>query len=480
MSAIDTLICCIYLSFIIWLGFFSKTKVHSMVDFLVAGRKISPYLGVASLGGTELGLITIMYNAQKGFATGLSALHMAAIAGVVTFIIGRSGFIIVPLRRLKVLTIPEFYEITFDRSTRVLGAIILVLAGILNMGLFLKVAAIFISVIFGWSMTGWPLILSMSGLLILVLFYTLMGGMVSVIMTDFIQFILLSIGLTTFVLILYFGIGWENLISGWQAVHGIAGFNPFTLDSGFGFTYVIWMVITAGLVSVAIWPTALTRALVMPDDKSVKKQYMLASIPMMARFVLPMFIGAMAFVLLGEGDSLVALPRAALEVLPVGILGLLVAGLLAAMMSTFDGYLLCWSSVIIRDIMMPLSKSSWSDKKQMKAIQLTIIMCGLFMLYWGLFYQGSEDIWDYLAITGAIYFTGAIPLMIGGLYWRKASSAGAKASLISGLIALIGLEPIRLYFNVSYQAPFIGIFTVVISGALFVLFSIIFPKKEQL
>lgn len=478
MTVIDGIICGIYLLFIVWLGFFSKTKVHSMVDFLVAGRNISPFLGVASLGGTELGLITVMYNAQKGFATGLSALHMAIIAGVITFLVGKSGFVIVPLRRLKVLTIPEFYELTFDRSTRVLGAIILVLAGILNMGLFLKVAAIFISVIFGWSITGWPLIISMSILLVLVLFYTLMGGMVSVIITDFIQFILLSIGLTVFVVILYLGIGWENLISGWQAFHGLAGFNPFTKESGFGLSYVIWMIITAGLVSIAIWPTALTRALVMPDDESVKKQYMLASIPMMARFILPMMIGVMAFIVLGGGDSLTALPRVALEVLPVGILGLLVAGLLAAMMSTFDGYLLCWSSVIIRDIIMPLSKTSWSDKKQMKAIRITVIICGLFMLYWGLFYQGSEDIWDYLAITGAIYFTGAIPLMIGGLYWKKSSSAGAKASLLSGLIALIGLEPIHNYLNISLDASEIGIFTVLISGVCFIMGSLIWPKEK--
>ena len=64
---------------------------------------------------------------------------------------------------------------------------------------------------------------------------------------------------------------------------------------------------TAGLVSIAIWPTALSRALVLPDDAAVKKQYMLASIPMMARFVIPMMIGAMAFILLGPGDGLVAL-----------------------------------------------------------------------------------------------------------------------------------------------------------------------------
>ena len=480
MSPIDILICGLYIALIMIIGYFSTHKVHTIVDFLVAGRKVSPYLGVASLGGTELGLITIMYNAQKGFSAGLSALHMPVIAGIVTLVIGLTGFIVKPLRRLNVLTIPEFYEQRFDKQTRVFGAIMLVLAGVLNMGLFLKVAAIFISVIFGWSPTGSVLIIVMGTLLSIVLIYTLLGGMVSVIATDFLQFIILSIGLVFFTGFLFYDIGWNALISGWKAVHGISGFNPFHASSGFGFTYVIWMLITAGLVSIAIWPTALSRALVMKDDAALKKQYLLATIPMMARFVIPIFIGALAFVFLGNVDSLTALPTAALAVLPNGLLGILVAGLLAAMMSTFDGYLLCWSGVMIRDIIMPLSKKDWTDQAQITAIKIAVVLCGLFMFYWGLIYAGSEDIWDYLAITGAIYFTGAIPIIIGGLYWTQSSSFGAKLSLCSGFFAIFGLTPVRQFFGITWPAEMIGIATVIVASALFIIGSLLKPNRSQL
>tara|TARA_B100001121_G_scaffold310038_1_gene339160 strand:+ start:273 stop:1754 length:1482 start_codon:yes stop_codon:yes gene_type:complete len=478
VGVLDIAIVLIYLFCVIGIGVLSSKKVVSMVDYLVAGRRISPYLGVASLGGTELGLITVMYNAQKGFSAGLSALHMAIIAGVVTFMVGQTGFIVVPLRRLKVLTIPEFYEQRFGQSVRVLGAIVLVLAGVLNMGLFLKVAAIFVSVMFGWDPTGWPLMICMSALLMMVLAYTLLGGMVSVILTDFIQFVLLSLALIIFVGFLYVGLGWEAIVSGWMAVHGAVGFNPFHSNSGFGLSYVVWMVVTAGLVSIAIWPTALSRALVLPDDAAVKKQYTLASIPMMARFVIPMVIGAMAFVLLGPGDGLVAFPTAALQVLPLGFLGVLVAGLLAAMMSTFDGYLLCWSSVIVRDIIMPLSKRHWTDAEQMRLIRRFVVLCGVFMLYWGLFYQGSEDVWDYLAITGAIYFTGAIPVMIGGLYWKRASTVGAMLSLLCGCFALFGLSPVQQVLGVPLSSAQIGLITVGLASATFIGGSLVWPSTE--
>ncbi|MEK9727613.1 MAG: sodium:solute symporter family protein [Candidatus Margulisiibacteriota bacterium] len=477
MSLIDIFITLFYLSFVIWLGFFSKRHIHSVVDYLVAGRRVSPFLGVASLGGTELGLITLMYNAQKGYTSGLSALHMPFIAGLVTLFVGLTGFIIVPLRRLKVLTIPEFYELKFDKTTRVFGAIMLVVAGILNMGLFLKVAAIFVSIVLGVPSSGFTLVLIMGVLLSIVLLYTLLGGMVSVIASDFIQFLLLSVGLSFFTWLLFVNVGWNELVLGWERVHGLSGFNPFNETSGFGLDYVIWMLITAGLVSIAIWPTALSRSLVMPTDYAVKKQFILATIPMMARFIFPIFIGAMAFIYLGDVDSLSALPMAALEVLPAGLLGILVAGLLAAMMSTFDGYLLCWSSVIVRDILMPISKSEWTDNQQIRWIRYVIVLCGLFMFYWGIFYQGTEDVWDYLAITGAIYFTSAIPIMVGGLYWKKASSTGAKISLMTGFFAILGLSPVKIFLNVPFSSELIGILTVIFASLSFILGSLFFPNK---
>ena len=74
-------------------------KIKSMTDFVTAGRNVNLWLGVASMAGTEMGLITIMYSAQKGFSGGFAAFHIAIVAGIVTFLIGLTGFIVVPLRK---------------------------------------------------------------------------------------------------------------------------------------------------------------------------------------------------------------------------------------------------------------------------------------------------------------------------------------------------------------------------------------------
>ena len=107
-------------------------------------------------------------------------------------------------------------------------------------------------------------------------------------------------------------------------------------------------------------------------------------------------------------------------------------------------------------------------------------MLGVYILYWGLMYDGNDSIWDYLGITGAIYFTGAISVILFGVYWKRASSAGAMAALLGGLSALLGLEPIRnsLPMISSFKPEEIGLMTLGFSILLMIVFSLLIPDKE--
>lgn len=490
LSLLDWIIIVIYLTLSLGLGLFFAKKVKSMADFVSAGRNIGLYLGVASMAGTEMGLITIMYSAQKGFSGGFAAFHIAVVAGIITFLVGLSGFIVVPLRKLKVLTIPEFYEQRFGKDVRVLGGLLLTFGGVLNMGLFLKVGALFLVGVAGLSPTLLPWV--MTGLLILILFYTCMGGMWSVIMTDFMQFCVMSIGLLAVVAISFATIGWDNLFEVVLQQKGIAGFDPLSAEGEFGISYVLWMMFTAGLVSCAIWPTAVARALAMKSELLVKKQYMITSVTFMIRFLIPYFIGISAFVyfttqkpaLMGlfgaELDTLYAFPFYIKDILPIGLIGFFVAAMIAAFMSTHDGYLLCWSSVITQDIIAPLSKKTLTDQQRLFWTRVSIIGIGIYIWYWGLFYQGSDDIWDYMAITGAIYFTGAFALLLGGLYWKKASRVGALGALLCGLTALLGLGPIKNAVGLSaFTGAHIGLFTIALTIIVMVVLSLLFPDTKQ-
>jgi len=161
-------------------------------------------------------------------------------------------------------------------------------------------------------------------------------------------------------------------------------------------------------------------------------------------------------------------------------MGFFVAAMIAAFMSTHDGYLLCWSSVITQDIVAPLKRKSLTDKQRMTLTRCFIVLIGVYIWYWGLFYKGSEDIWDYMAITGAIYFTGAFALLVGGLYWKRASRIGALGALMSGCVALLGLEPVKNVFYLgTFTGAHIGLFSVCLTVVVLVLGSLLYPDKSQ-
>ena len=414
----DWLIVAAYLVGTVLVGLYVKRYIANMSDFIVAGRALKTKLAVASMIGTELGLVTIMYMSQKGFTGGFAVFHMAVSAAVVTLIVGLTGFIVVPLRRMGVMTIPEYYDRRFGRGVRVFGGLILAFAGILNMGLFLKMGALFITGLVGLDDSAF-LNAIMTVLLSLVILYTVLGGMVSVVITDYIQFVVLALGLLATVALAVYHLGWANIVDTVEVIKAEPGFNPFHADAG-GPLYVVWMVFL-GLVSCAVWQTAVMRACAAKDVKTVKRVYVWSSVGFLIRFLIPFLLGIAAMVYFWQNEeakayffdtnakdyaerSLKAMPIFLSQILPAGLIGIIAAGMLAAFMSTHDSYLLCWSSVLVQDVIAPLFPKGLSVKARLLLARVLIVLIGIFLLVCGIWYPLGEDFWDYMAITGAIYF----------------------------------------------------------------------------
>ncbi len=472
-TTIDWVIVICYPMISVVIGLVVRKYITNMKDFVCAGQGLGTCLGIATLTGTELGLITVMYNAQKGFTGGFAAFHIALAAGIVTFFVGATGFLIYRLREMQVLTIPEYYGRRFGRKTQILGGIMMAFGGVLNMGLFLKVGSMFLEGITGlteqmivvgpFAVPALPAI--MVTLLTLVLLYTCLGGMLSVVLADYVQFVVLSCGLILTTVLAVWNLGWENIFLQVEQVMGPRGFDPTMPPEvagagGFGKEYIAWMCFM-GLAGCAIWPTSVARALAAESPATVKKQFMWGAVSYLIRALIPMFlgIGALVFVMTcdaelkglffpGEGgaepvDNLYAMPIFLGRILPPVVIGIISAGMIAAFMSTHDSYLLCWSSVLTQDVVIPIIGRDLSPRTRIWMTRFFIVVIGLYVLYWGLLYEGEEDVWDYMAVTGAIYFAGAFALLTGGLYWKKASSTGAILALLAGSVAVLGLSPVQ-------------------------------------
>jgi SSS family solute:Na+ symporter len=490
---LDWVIVCVYICIPVVIGIIVKKYIRQLSDFILAGRTLKLFIAIATLTGTELGLVTVMYNAELGFKHGFSAFHVGIIETFCILAIGLTGFIVYKLRQLRIMTIPEFYEMRFGRNVRIVGGTILALGGILNMGLFLQAGARFMMGVTGYSNPA-GLKLFMSAMLIMVLVYTVLGGMVSVVLNDFMQFVVLSIGMLIGSLFAISKVGWANLFKAPATVDAASWFNPISEGSGFGSLYVIFMVILTFSAG-ALWQSGTLRALSAKTPKIAKQLYAWSSVSYLARRVIPMLWGICAFIFISQSPKLLAafqgpdalnsqfgMPIFIAKVLPSGFLGLIAAGMFAAFMSTHDSYLLSWSSVITQDIVAPLKKDNLSDKSRLLITRICIVAIGIFLLIWGLWFEAPVSLWNYMAVTGTIYLAGAFTVVTAGLYWKKASKTGAKIALYAGLLAILGIGPWTMGENVPFYLSdkFIGVMTFLIAFLGMILGSLIFPDKTKL
>src|SRR6202163_5169662 len=117
-TILDWVIVSGYLVVSLAVGLLGKKYIGNVAHYLVAGRELGTYIGIATLAATEIGTITFMYNAELGYKYGFSAFAAALISGFVMIIIGRTGFVISRLRELKLMTVPEFFEVKYSRGLR--------------------------------------------------------------------------------------------------------------------------------------------------------------------------------------------------------------------------------------------------------------------------------------------------------------------------------------------------------------------------
>ena len=465
LAPIDWIIIAVYLVGCMAAGIYMRRFVHGVEDFAVAGRAMDLNLGIASLAATELGLVTVMYTAQLGFTNGFAGATIGVLMAVAMYLVGCTGFIIGPLRRAGVMTIPELFQRRFGVKVRWLAGLFVVLGGVLNMGIFLRLGGEFLV-----AATGMPaawLEWVMTALLGMILLYTVLGGMLSVLVTDYLQFIVKGAGIVVTSLLVIWSLGWQNIVTGlWVGFEGtMAGtgqvlkahpFNPFH-STNFGWGYLVWQLMFQ-IAVVTTWQTQISRVLSSKDDVTARKMYRRTAFYFVGRFALPGLWGAAALVyfsqhgglppelqrLTANAASLQATPAYLGLLLPTGFIGLLLAAALAAEMSTDSGYLLTWATVIYNDLIMPCVKRPLSQARRLLITRGLVLGIGLFLLFYGLWYEMPGNAWDYLAVTGNIYLASVFTLLVAGLYWQRATATGAYAALILGAIGPITFLVVNL------------------------------------
>ena len=432
---IDGTIILIYLIGTVAAGLWARKYVRTVADYLVAGRSVNLYLGIASLAATEFGIATFMANAELGYKYGFAGTTPGIATAIAMFVVGWTGFCIKPLRDQQAMTLPELFENKFGKWVRWGSGVVIVLGGLLNMGVFLRMGGNFLTIVCGFDMAYLELVMTL--ILIGVAVYTILGGMISVFITDYIQFVVMSVGLTLVVLLLLVQFGWTEMLMSLDQYVGESAYNPF-IGNTYGFDRIL-LDCFLGLASVLTWQTTLSRVLSAKDTKTAMGIYKGTSPFFLVRFILPALIGIAALHYFGPdrytgSEAILAMPHLLATLLPVGLMGIMIAAMLAADMSTNSSYMIAWSSVIYNDIMKPIHKGLWSDRKGILWNRILVGSIGIFLLLYGLWYPLKGDLWVYLQVTGTIYLASMSVLLVAACYWKKANSWGATAAIVTGCV----------------------------------------------
>lgn len=316
---------------------------------------------------------------------------------------------------------------------------------------------------------------------VVVTVYSVMGGLWSVTMTDFIQVFLIVIGMLIAVPYAL------NTAGGFEMVKANVPADTFHFFKGVGIVEILSLIVMY-VASFTVGQEAVSRYYAARDPKAAVQGSILSAIINFIYAFIPTILGIITVALINMGtleESVIlengayfALPHLAMTTMPAVIVGLLFAGIISATMSSADSDLLGAGSIFANDIYkVYLNKEADSDKV-LKVTQKTMIVIGI--LGWLIAYTNTSSIISILMFSFALRAAGSFFPYIFGLYWKKSSEAGTIASLIAGSAVVLGFQyiPALTKFADSYKLNSI-IPALIVSIIVFVLFSKIFPPKVE-
>ncbi|MBD5160704.1 MAG: sodium:solute symporter family protein [Oscillibacter sp.] len=472
VNIVVTAIVVVYLLIMLFIGWYSSKKITSNTDFMVAGRRLGPFLMAGTLAATEIGGGSSLGVVQQGMEShGISAAWYIITMGFAFVIL---TFLAPKFRAATVKTVPEYFRRRYGKSAGLITAVIMLLPLIGATASQFIASSVILSTMLGINYKTAVLIVA-----VVVTLYSIMGGLWSVTLTDFIQVFLIVIGM---IIAVPFAM---NMAGGWSNVVANVPAETFDMFKGYSPTAVISLTIMY-VATFTVGQEAVSRYYAARDGKAARQGSILAALVNFIYAFIPAILGIITLALINMGQfssaefadvgARYALPVLAIKVMPTVICGLLFAGIISATMSSSDSDLLGAGSIFANDIYHTIIKPNASSQEIMRVTQITMAICGVAAMLVALFNTGS--IVSLLMFCFTLRAAGAFFPYVLGHYWKGASTAGTIAALISGTVVVVYLEQISkgMLFGMKISQPIVP--GLVVALVFFLVFSKIFPPKN--
>ncbi|MDB5099385.1 MAG: Na+/galactose cotransporter [Cyanobacteria bacterium RYN_339] len=444
---IDYAVLLIYAVFVLGIGLVLKRSVHGSSDFFSAGRRIPSWITGLAFLSANLGALEVMGMAANGAKYGLITNHFYWVGAIPAMIF--VGVFMMPFYYgSKARSVPEYLKLRFDEKTRGLNAITFAGMTVLASGINMFAMAKVFQLILGWSMDASIVVSAL-----VVLAYTILGGLASSIYNEVLQFFLIVFGFAPLVTLGVIDVGgWQGLVAkmppgfahAWSGLdspaHNPMGIEWFGMIMGLGF-----------VLSFGYWCTdflVVQRAMAAEDMNAARNTPLIAAVPKMLFPFLVITPGLIAVALTmhpaagmapllqtlpdGTLDYNNALPMLLQRYYPAGMLGLGLTALLASFMSGMAGNVTAFNTVWTYDIYQAYIRKDAPDEHYLwmgRAATVAGIAISIGAAYIAM---NFNNIMDYLQLLFSFFNAPLFATFLLGMFWKRATGHGAFWGLVCG------------------------------------------------
>ena len=468
LGALDWLIIAAFFAFVAGTAIVSRPLVKSVADFLAAGRTAGRYVLSVSQGAAAVGAITIVGTLEMNYIAGFQQTWWAFTTAVVVIVIAVTGWVAYRFRETRCLTMAEFFERRYSRRFRIFAGSIAYLSGIVNFGIFPAVEARFFIYFVGlphhFSVLGVPFAtfpVMVAFLLALSLVLVFVGGQVAVIVTDFLQGLFINAVFLVVSAYLLVRVRWSQVVAGLlTAPKGASLVDPYHASQVADFNFWYFLIGVIGVVYTWMsWQGTQGYNASAKSAHEARMAWVLYAWRLIPQTLVLLVIAVVAYAVLhnadfageaaranavigGAGSAMVQsqlrVPVVLGELLPQGLMGAFTAVMLATALTCKSAYMHSWGSIFVQDVLIPLRGRPLEPREHLTVLRWSILFVAAFTFGFSVLFQQSQAIFLFFAITGAIFAGGSGAVIIGGLYWRRGTTAAAYTAMILGAAISVG------------------------------------------
>ncbi|MBZ5737868.1 sodium:solute symporter family protein [Nocardioides mangrovi] len=463
-SAVDYVIVALYFAVVLGIGLLARRQVSDSLDFFLSGRSLPAWVTGLAFVSANLGAVEIMGMSANGAQFGLPAVHYFWIGAIPAMLF--LGVVMMPFYYgSKVRSVPEFMFKRFGTGAHLVNSISFAVAQLLIAGINLYLLGSIINALLGWNLT-----LALIVAAIIVLSYITLGGLSAAIYNEVLQFFVIVAALLPLTILgLHEVGGWDGLKDKITANAGVGGSAtadqqlnswPGTALTGFSsdFWSIVGIVFGLGFVlSFGYWTTnfvEVQRAMATDSISSARKTPIIGAYPKMFVPFITILPGMIAAVLVTEivktkegqavsggaggtvtfNDSLIYLMR---DLLPNGLLGVAIAGLLAAFMAGMAANISAFNTVMSYDLWQRYVVKDKEDGYYLRVGRWATVAATVIAIFTAQLASNFSNIMNYLQTLFGFFNAPLFATFILGMFWKRMTATAGWVGLSSGTIAAV-------------------------------------------